>query len=89
MALWQTFAVVRLRPILFYFYFFIFGIYFSFFFYLRIWIAAHQASLSFTLSLGLLKFMSIESVILSNHLILCHSLLLPSIFPTIRVFSNE
>ena len=54
------------------------------------WTAARQASLSFTISRSLLKLMSIESVILSNHLILCHSLLLlPSIFPNIRVFSNE
>ena len=54
------------------------------------WTAAHQASLSFTISYSLLRFMSIESVMLSNHLILCHSLLLlPSIFPSIRVFSNE
>ena len=52
--------------------------------------AAHQASLSFTISWSLPKFMSIESVMPSNHLILCHSLLLlPSIFPSIRVFSNE
>ena len=49
-----------------------------------------QASLSITNSQSLLKLMSIESVISSNHLILCHSLLLlPSIFPSIRVFSNE
>ena len=54
------------------------------------WTAAHQASLSFTISLILLKIMSIELVILSNHLILClHLLLLPSVFPNIRVFSNE
>ena len=54
------------------------------------WTAAHQAFLSFTISQSLLKLMSIESVILSNHLILCCPLLLlPSIFPTIRVFSNE
>ena len=54
------------------------------------WTAAHQASLSSTISLSLLKFMSIESVMPSNHLILCHPLLLlPSIFPSIRVFSNE
>ena len=54
------------------------------------WIAARQASLSFTISQSLLKLMSIESVITSNHLILCHPLLLlPSIFPSIRVFSNE
>ena len=54
------------------------------------WIAAHQASLSFAISLSLLKLMSIESVMPSNHLILCHSLLLlPSIFPSIRVFSIE
>ena len=49
-----------------------------------------QASLSFTISRSLLKLMSIESVTLSNHLILCHPLLLlPSIFPNIRVFSSE
>ena len=54
------------------------------------WSAAHQASLSFTISQSLLKLMSIESVMPSNHLILCHPLLLlPSIFPSIRVFSNE
>ena len=54
------------------------------------WTAAHQASLSITNSLGLLKFMSIESVMPSNHLILCCPLCLPpSIFPSIRVFSNE
>ena len=52
--------------------------------------AARQASLSFTISRGLLKFISIKSVMPSNHLILCHLLLLlPSIFPSIRVFSNE
>ena len=51
---------------------------------------AHQASLSITNSRSLLKLMSIESVIPSNHLILCRPLLLPpSIFPSIRVFSNE
>ena len=54
------------------------------------WTAAHQAFLSFTISLSLLGFMFIESVMLCNHLILCHPLLLlPSIFPSIRVFSNE
>ena len=54
------------------------------------WIAADQASLSFTISWSLLKFMSIKSVMLSKHLILCcRLLLLPSIFPSIRVFSNE
>ena len=54
------------------------------------WIAACQASLSFTISQSLARFMSIESVILSNHLILCHPLLLLlSIYPSIRVFSNE
>ena len=54
------------------------------------WTAACQASLSITSSRSLLKFMSIESVMTSNHLILCHPLLLPpSIFPSIRVFSNE
>ena len=51
------------------------------------WTAACQPSLSITQSL--LKFMSIESGMPSSHLILCHRLLLPSIFPTIRVFSNE
>ena len=50
--------------------------------------AAHQVSLSFTISWSLIKFMSIESVMPSNHLILCCPLLLPSIFPSIRVFSN-
>ena len=54
------------------------------------WIAPCQASLSITNSQRLLKPMSIESVMSSNHLILCHPLLLlPSIFPSIRVFSNE
>ena len=54
------------------------------------WTAAHQASLSFTISLSLLKLMSIESVMPSNHLILCCPLLLlPSIFPSIWVFSSE
>ena len=54
------------------------------------WTAAHQASLSITNSRSLLKLMSIKSVMPSNHLILCQPLLLPpSIFPSIRVFSNE
>ena len=54
------------------------------------WTAAHQASLSITNCRSLLKLMSIESVMPSNHLILCHLLLLlPSIFPSIRVFSIE
>ena len=54
------------------------------------WTAAHQVSLSITNSQSFLKLMSIESVMSSNHLILCHPLLLlPSIFPSIRVFSNE
>ena len=54
------------------------------------WTAAHQASLFFTISWSLLKLTSIESVMPSNHLILCRPLLLlPSIFPSIRVFSNE
>ena len=53
------------------------------------WTAALQAFLSFTISQSLLKFMSIESVMPSNHLILYCLLLLPSIFPSIRVFSNE
>ena len=53
------------------------------------WTAARQASLSTTNPLSLLKLMSIELVMPSNHLILCHPLLPPSIFPSIRVFSNE
>ena len=54
------------------------------------WTAARQASLSTTNSQSLLKLMSIESVMPSSHLILCHPLLLlPSIFPCIRVFTNE
>ena len=54
------------------------------------WTAARQASLSITSSWNLLKLMFIESVVLSSHLIFCHPLLLmPSIFPSIRVFSNE
>ena len=53
------------------------------------WTAAHQASLSITNSWSLLKLLSIESVMPSNHLILCCPLLPPSIFPSIRVFSNE
>ena len=53
------------------------------------WTAARQASLSITSSRSLSKLMSIESVMPSNHLILCRPLLPPSIFPSIRVFSNE
>ena len=54
------------------------------------WTAAHQASLSFTISRSLLKLISIELVMPSNHLILCPPLLLlPSIFPSIRIFSNK
>ena len=54
------------------------------------WTVALQAPLSSIISQSLLKFMSIESMMLSNHLILCHPLLLlPSILPSIRVFSNE
>ena len=54
------------------------------------WTAAWHTSLSFTISQSLVKFMSIELVMLSNHLILCHNFLLwPSIFSSIRVFSNE
>ena len=57
---------------------------------LPLWTAARQASLSITNSRSLLKLMSITSVMPSNHLILCRPLLLlPSIFPSIRVFSNE
>ena len=54
------------------------------------WTGAYQAFLSFTISQSLLKLLSVESVMLSNHLILCLPLLfLPSIFPSVRVFSNE
>ena len=54
------------------------------------WTAACQASLSITNSWSLLRLMSVESVMPSNHLILCHPLLLPpTIFPSIRVFSND
>ena len=54
------------------------------------WTAASQTPLSFTISWRLLRFVSIELVMLSNHLILCCPLLfLPSIFPSIRVFSSE
>ena len=53
------------------------------------WTATHQASLSISNSQSLLKFMAIRPVKPSNHLILCRSLLLPSILPSIRVFSNE
>ena len=54
------------------------------------WTAAHQSPLFLTVSQSLLRFMSIESMMLSNHLILHHPLLLlPSIFPSIRVFSSE
>ena len=53
------------------------------------WPAAYQASQSFTVSRSLLKLMSIESMMPSNHFVLCHPLLLlPSFFPSIRVFSN-
>ena len=53
------------------------------------WIVAHQASLPFTISQSLLKLMSIKSVMPSSHLVLCCPLLLPSIFSSIRIFSNE
>ena len=53
------------------------------------WTTARHASLSITNSQSLLKFMTIESVMPSNRLIFCHSLLLPSVIPSIRVFSNE
>ena len=53
------------------------------------WTAALQASLSITISRSLFKLVSIESVMPSNHLIFCHPLLPPSIFPSIRVFPNE
>ena len=53
------------------------------------WTATRQASLSFTVSQSLLKLMSIESVMPSNHLILCHPLLLPLVFLSMRVFSRK
>ena len=53
------------------------------------WTAAHQASLSFTISQSLLKLMSIESVMPSYYLVLCCPLLLPSVFPSIKVIPNE
>ena len=53
------------------------------------WTAARQSSLFITNSQSLVKPMSVESVMPSNHLVLCHPLLLPSVFPSIRVFSNE
>ena len=53
------------------------------------WTVAHQASLSFTVSQSLLKLMSVESEMPSNHLILCYPLLLPSVFLSIRVFYSE
>ena len=53
------------------------------------WTAARQVSLALTVSQSLPKFMTIELVMLSNHLILCHPLLSVSVFPSIRVFSNE
>ena len=58
--------------------------------FVTLWTAACQASLSFTISLSLLKLLSIELVMPSNHLMLCHTLLLlPSVSPSIRVFSSE
>ena len=53
------------------------------------WTAAHQTSLSITNSRSSLRLTSTESVMPSSHLILCHPLLPPSVFPSIRVFSNE
>ena len=62
----------------------------SVWFFVTLWTSAHQAYLSFTISWGLLRFMSIRAVMLSNHLILCHLLLLLAwFFPNIRVFSKE
>ena len=57
--------------------------------FVNLWTTAHQGSLSITISWRLLKLMSIELVMPSNHLILCRPLLLLSNFPSIRVFSNE
>ena len=53
------------------------------------WTAAHQAPLFFTISQSFLRFMSTELVMLPNHLILCHSLLLPSVFPSIRIWDTN
>ena len=61
----------------------------SYLFFATPWTAAHQASLFITNSQSLLRLMSIESVMPSNRLSLCHPLLSPSIFPSIRLFSNE
>ena len=58
-------------------------------FFVTPWTVAHHSSLSFTISQSLLRLMSFESVMPSNHLILCHPLLLPSILPSISFFSNE
>ena len=59
-------------------------------FFVTPWTTGHQASLSFTISQSLLKLTSVELIMPSNHLILCHPLLLsPSVFPSIRVFSSE
>ena len=66
------------------------SVWFSVRFFVTLWIAVRQGSLSITNSQSILKLMSIESVMPSNHLILCRPLLLPPlIFPSIRVFSNE
>ena len=56
--------------------------------FVTLWTAARQASLSFTISQSLLKLMSIESVMPSNHLILCCPLLLLSVFPSIKAFGH-
>ena len=56
---------------------------------MTLWTGARQAPLSSTIFWSLLKFTSIESVMLSNHLILFHPFLLPSIYPSIRIFSSE
>ena len=58
-------------------------------FFVTPWAVARQAPLSITKSKSLLKLLSIESVMPSNHLILCHPLLPPSVFPSMRVFSSE
>ena len=57
--------------------------------FLTLWTFAHQDSLSFTISWSLLRHMFIKLMMTSNHIILCHPLLLLSVFPSIRVFSNE
>ena len=57
--------------------------------FVTLWTAAHQASLSFTVSQSLLTLVSTESMLPPNHLTVCHPLLLPSVFPSVKVFPDE